>query len=768
MYRHGIFGFALATAAASFPLQANAAQDGAVEYYIFDVASGELTDVVREISLQARARISVERQRDAEVRVGGVHGRLTLRGALEQVLAGTSWRLEGVEGGSLRIVRTDGAADIVVSARRRDFVRTDSSLLTRTDTPLRQTPGTIDTVTEEVLDNQNALSVGEALRNLPGVVFTVGGTSQASIGSDTTGGVTFSGGLRNSAFVQNPPITDVEAIEVLKGPAAILTGSKVAGGVINFVPKRATGRRLFSAQMGTGSGGEIFASGDFGGKISEKLGLSARLNLLYQTADRLPNGGNDPYSKVVNPIIGLRTPGFSLDAGVQFVKTRTVFLDFASYDPLTKAFQPYGGRVNPQSNTVVDSTRYTLAFEKDLIESDGLILKLRGRGQFEDVTREQQFQSPAFYSFGPFGSYVANLASYGTDKNYAGYADVYAKFHTGSVTHQLIVAYDGRRRDYNATNILPEAFFTSGETVALLPVPKNAARGKGHVRESGVVIQEQLSFGRIHALIGLRQSYYKEWLYDVDPFTQQASTAATRSKVNKFLPSAGLVYDVSKATSIYFAYSNDFKPIQAQYSSFSGSPLPPTSVRRYEAGIKSGLFNDRVTVNASGFIFRTSSDITSDLAHPGFYVPAAGQKGEGVEVSAAGSLTPTLKVLSGFTYSHAKRTDGTPVTANPAYVANVYATKTFGIAKGQSLDLSIGANYNSGYTAQDPFTGEFVKINRSYFDLNGGIRYSISGVTVNLTVNNILDRANYALADSIGQINVAGPRTFRLSLGKNF
>ncbi|HEX7822534.1 MAG TPA: TonB-dependent receptor [Sphingobium sp.] len=768
MYRHVIYSVALVTVAAYFPLYANTDQGNNIEYYNFDVGAGKLANVVRGISLQARARISVERQSDAEMRVDGVHGRLTLRGALEQVLAGTGWRLEAVEGGSLRIMRTDGGADIVVSARRRDFVRTDSSLLTRTDAPLRQTPGTIDTVTEEVLDNQNALSVGDALRNLPGVVFTVGGTSQASIGSDTTGGVTFSGGLRNSAFVQNPPITDVEAIEVLKGPSAILTGSRVAGGVINFVPKRATGRRLSSVQMGTGSGGEMFASGDFGGKISEKLGLSARLNLLYQVADTLPNGGNDPYSRVVNPIIGFRTPGFSLDAGVQFFKTKTAFLDFASYDPITRAFQSYGSRINPESSTVVDSTRYTLAFEKNLLESDGLILKFRGRGQIEDVTREQQFQSPAFYSFGSFGSYVANLASYGTDKNYGGYADIYAKFHTGGVTHQLIVAYDGRRRNYSATNILPQAFFTSGETVALTPVPKNAVRGNGHVRENGIVIQEQLSFGRVHALIGLRQSYYREWLYDVNPVTQQLSTTATRTKANKFLPNAGLVYDLSKATSIYFAYSNDFKPIQAQYSSFSGTPLPPTSVRRYEAGIKSSLFNDRVTVNASSFIFRTSSDIMSDLAHPGFYIPAAGQKGEGVEVSAAGSLTATVKVLSGFTYSHAKRTDGSPVTANPAYVANVYATKTFGITKGQTFDFSVGANYNSGYTAQDPFTGDFVNISHSYLDLNGGIRYSISGVTANLTVNNILDRANYALADSIGQINVAAPRTFRLSLSKNF
>ncbi|HEX7855047.1 MAG TPA: TonB-dependent receptor [Sphingobium sp.] len=721
-----------------------------------------------EISLQARARISVEPRSDTEVHVEGVHGRLTLRGALEHVLAGTGWRLEEVEGGSLRIVRTDGAADIVVSARRRDFVRTDSSLLTRTDTPLRQTPGTVDTVTEEVLDNQNALSVGEALRNLPGVVFTVGGTSQASIGSDTTGGVTFSGGLRNSAFVQNPPITDVEAIEVLKGPAAILTGSKVAGGVINFVPKRATGRSLFLAQMGTGSDGEMFASGDFGGKVSEKLGLSARLNLFYQVADTLPNGGNDPYSKVINPIIGFRKPGFSLDAGVQFFKTKTAFLDFASYDPIAKVFQSYGSRISPDSNTIVDSTRYTLAFEKELLESDGLTLKLRGRGQIEDVTREQQFQSPAFYSFGTFGSYVANLASYGTDKNYGGYTDIYAKFDTGGVAHQLIVAYDGRRRNYSATNILPQAFFTSGETVALAPVPKDAVRGNGHVRENGIVIQDQLSVGRLHALIGLRQSFYKEWLFDVDPFTQQLSTVATRVKVEKFLPNAGVVYDVGKDTSIYFAYSNDFKPIQAQYNSFSGSPLPPTSVRRYETGIKSSLFDERMTVNASGFIFRTSSDITTDLSHPGFYIPAAGRKGEGVEISAAGSITPTLKVLSGFTYSHSKRTDGSPVTANPEYVANVYATKTFGPANGQNLDFSFGANYNSGYIAQDPFTGDYVKINRSYLDINGGLRYSISGVTVNLTVNNILDRANYALADSIGQINVAAPRTFRLSLSKNF
>lgn len=736
----------------------------AVTSYNFNVASGDLESVIREISLQAKATISLDSGNDSDKVVPGVKGQMTLKEALTQVLAGTGWSLQEGQNNTFFILRDD--MRVVVTARREDFARTDSSLLTRTDTPLRQTPGTIDSVTEEVLDSQNAMSVGDALRNVPGVIFSVGGTSQAYIDGNSTGGVTFTNGLRNSTMLQNLPITDIEAIEVLKGPASILTGTQVAGGVINFVPKRAYGNRKMEVGVGVGSGGERITTADLGGKLSEEYGLSGRLNLLYQDADELPNGGNSPYSHVVNPILGWRGDDFSVDASLQFNKTRTAFLDIAQYDPSTKKFLRYGDRINPDSNTTVESTTASIGFEKDLIDSDSLLLQWRGRAQYQTVDRDQQFQTPMVYDLYGLGTPVLNFLAYGKDEIYAGYSDLYAKFDVGSTSHQLILAYDGRHREYEGSNIYPSIVYTQGQTLDIGKVPRSAPRGVGLERENGIVLQDQMTIGRFHALLGLRQSWFRNRLYDVDLFTQTRNDEASKQQSEKFLPNGGLVYDFTDNISGYVSYSTDFKPVQPQYTSVGGGMLAPTEQERYETGVKMGLLDDKFTVNMSVFTAKTKNDVRMDVDNPGYYMSVPGSKSKGAEISASGSVTPSLKVLGGVSYTKVEDEDQ-PYSSTPEYVANLWAIQTFKVAS-HDLDAGFGVYYNSDFYAVDPIQGSYSKVDRDYLDMKFSLGYTVGDTKINATIDNLLNRDNYMPSGSLSQINVAAPRTFRVMLTHNF
>lgn len=764
---------AITTLAVANPVHAQQAASSSAEKFNFDVPPGTLSQVVLAIVAQARANISlqgnaalpvsIEDQNAGQVSVAGVKGTYTLKDAITQALAGSGYSVQPYgHNNAFRIVREGGGEDIIVSARRQDFVNTTSSLLTRTDTPLRQTPGTIDSVTQEVLQSQNAISVGEALRNIPGVIFSNGASASALIGQQSSSGVIFSNGLRGSNYGQNPPVTDVESIEVLKGPASILTGAQVAGGVINLVSKRANGNRIADFSFGVGSGYEVLATADVGGAVEAVDGLAWRLAGTSQYASELPGGGRRPYQRVINPMVGYQVPGFKLFLGFQYYEKRSPYGPVEAYDPATKSFVSYGDRLSDEGASEVTSKRLNYDLEKDIVNSDGLTLKFRSRGQIQWAKQTYAYQVPSAYDLFGLGSLVVNLSSYGHDRQIAQYADVYGKFSTGAIRHQMIVAFDWSQRNNRSANA-NEVFITS-DPIPLTPIPYDGAFQTQVERQYGAILQDQMTWGPLHALVGLRKTWYRDIRHLPDPETNEPSPVALRSVANRLLPNAGVVLDLSDSVSIYFNFSNAFSPSESNLRTVTGEALLPSIRRRYEVGAKTGLFDDKLMVNLALYKFRTSNSYLADLDNPGFYVNAPGSKGEGGEVSVSGSLTKTTRVLAGYSYSTSDLNDGSPVTGAPQDTANLWLMQTLKLGDGQSIDIGAGGNYNSGYKVQDGFTGEYYRISRSYLSGNMSIGYTIGKVTINGTINNIFDRKNYFPSSSTAQNSVDVPRSFRVNL----
>ncbi|WP_313442193.1 TonB-dependent receptor [Novosphingobium sp.] len=758
------------TAVAVLAAPAQAQESSAARVYNFAVSGGSLPQVIGEISAQARAAIRIDTAADAATRVEGISGQHTLSEALETVLAGTDWVVEKLPRNAYRIVRRDGSGgDIVVTARREDFARTSSSLLTRTDTPLRKTPGTVDSVTEEVLESQNAIAVNEALRNIPGVIFsTTNGRAEAIVRGDTTGGLTYINGLQGSRLASNPPITDIEAIEVLKGPASILTGSSISGGVINFVPKRATGRKGGDVSIGIGSGQEVIASADVGGAILPDQGLYWRLAALSQYADHLPEGGKRPYQRVINPMLGFRSSGIRFDASFQYYDKRTPYQDSSSYSP-DEGFRDYGSRLSDETGTRVKSKRGSYSLELDLANSEAFSLTLRNRGLYQEAERGMQYQIPYAYDYFGLGTFTLNTADFSKDQQLSEYLDLYAKFATGPVEHQLILAGDLMHSDTNRA-VAQDVGFVDGTFVPsldLLPVPDDAPRSLTKVRQYGLVVQDQLTLGRLHALLAVRQTFFTQKPYSRNAQGQLVRGSSDYDKT-KTLFNGGVVYDVLDTASVYFSYSNAFSATDSYYRNAVGDVLPPSVRTQYEVGVKSGLFNDQLTVNLSAFKYSTDNSQLQDPENPAFWIPGPGYKGKGGEISLSGTITPQLKVLAGYTYTDVKQGDGRPGIAAPRHVANLWAIKTFKLESKDTIDFGFGGNYNSGFFAQDLLGASYplplYKIGRELLTVNGSLNFTHGPISVNATVNNILDRRNYQPSSSIGQVLIEAPRTFRITV----
>ncbi|ESA35141.1 hypothetical protein N836_13160 [Leptolyngbya sp. Heron Island J] len=115
---------------------------------------------------------------------------------------------------------------------------------TRTDTSLRDIPQAIQVIPQVVIEEQNALRLGEVLRNASGVVTTTGRAQEGDgVYIRGFGGPFNSSFLRNGIRDENGPFiiadpVNIERVEVLKGPASVLYGEVTPGGTVNIITEK--------------------------------------------------------------------------------------------------------------------------------------------------------------------------------------------------------------------------------------------------------------------------------------------------------------------------------------------------------------------------------------------------------------------------------------------------------------------------------------------------------------------------------------------------
>ncbi|MEG5170553.1 TonB-dependent receptor plug domain-containing protein [Microcoleus sp. B3-D7] len=178
---------------------------------------------------------------------------------------------------------------IIVTARRATPYRIpNASSATRTDTPIRDIPQSIQVVPQQVIEDQQVTRLDEALRNVSGV----------ALGSDLTGrGTTFGlrgfdnapvlrdGFRRYGNYQSFPEVANLDRVEVLKGPASILYGEIQPGGLINLVSKQPLSEPLYEAELQLGNRSFVRPRFDISGPLTSDRSLLYRVNGLYQTSD---------------------------------------------------------------------------------------------------------------------------------------------------------------------------------------------------------------------------------------------------------------------------------------------------------------------------------------------------------------------------------------------------------------------------------------------------------------------------------------------------
>jgi iron complex outermembrane receptor protein len=161
------------------------------------------------------------------------------------------------------------------------FVVKDAPGISRSEVPLRDIPASVTVIPRAVIDEQQALRLDQAVRNVSGVIFVDGGegTNFTSRGFGIT---TLRDGFLRTEFTEgdvnraDQDTFNVERIEVLKGPASALFGRSNSGGVINIVTKRPQLTPVGTLALTAGSFDLRRATVDLGGALLASQGFAAR------------------------------------------------------------------------------------------------------------------------------------------------------------------------------------------------------------------------------------------------------------------------------------------------------------------------------------------------------------------------------------------------------------------------------------------------------------------------------------------------------------
>ena len=752
----------------------------AASQFNFAIAPGPLGMVLDQIAAQSGSRYSLARAAVAGISSPGVKGRMGLAAAVARALEGTGWKVASLNSGEIRLARVDAGGsqdEIVVSARLQGFKENFSSVASHTNTPLRETPSTVDVVTKDILESQNAFSLGEAVRNIPGAIFQAGGSpNQVRLGPTTTAGVTFTNGLQNGALADNLPTVMVDSIEVLKGPSSLLTGTEVSGGLLNYVLKKANGITPQDISIGVGSDFETIASADVSGSVPLGEHLYYRMIGFAQHAQEGAAGGNNPYQYVLSPMIGYRSDNTTFDLGGQYFQQRDV-LARKSFTAADGSIIPFGDSLPPDSAAIVDFKQVSYGVEHTFVDTPDWTMKLKAEGLYQTGTATFSVAQPSPSFRNPLA--VVAISFYEPNTTNSDYIQLYNKFDTGPIQHQLIVAgsyYGTSDSQYVGDTV---SFVTLGSPAALPDVVRTGDHIREVSHEFGAIIQDQMTWGPLHAMVGVRKSWYK------DKKRQASETDFTRETAQHWSPSGGLVLDVTKWASIYGQYSDSFSPVNPGSISVDGQIFSaPVVTKRYELGFKSSFFNDRLDVTGSVHKTKVGSEPVDDPNNFGFSILESGEREKGFEVSVSGSISPTFKITAGYAHDTGKFTGLGPIDQSPHNVANLWLLKTFKLGERSKINLGFGGNYHDGYYLVDANADPSIcdtqpaacngSLNpltfyhRKSYQLNGTLGYAIEKYTVNLAVNNLLGRREFTLSDSNYLLTQAPGRTFRLVVDAKF
>jgi catecholate siderophore receptor len=544
-----------------------------------------------------------------------------------------------------------------VRGQRTNGYKVDESTNPKLPDSLQDTPQSITVVPLEVMREQAAFSLRDALRNVTGVSIAAGEGGGAQGDNLTLRGFS----ARNDIFVDGirdfgqytRDTFNLESVEVLKGPSAVMFGRGSTGGAINQVSKSPSLQPGRTFSLTSGYGPTVRGTVDVNQPLSDTSAL--RLNLLGYYNDVVDR------DEIWLSRFGI-APAYTVGLG-----TPTQFSAYFYYthDEGTPDYGfPYVFGTVPD---VPRGNNYGLA-NQDFERDDVYILTLRLDHAFSDAIKMRNALRVAYYHREAAVSPPANpVVPAGTplslitvtrghterdehDSNFTEQTDFTFRFDTWGLKHTLIA---GLEFSYEISDVTRWGFTNIPTTNLIFPDPLRPTdmgrttnfRGRTEAFNFGAYFVDEIAITQwLKIMGGLRFDHF-----DTD-FENKFLRQEFSQINNEFSPRAALIVQPTPQQTYYFSYGTSFNPsAEGLALAINTTSAEPEKNVSYEIGAKWDLFGSRLSVATAVFQIDKTNARTTDPAL-GVMVNEGTQRVRGFEVSGAGTILPRWNIFAGYTF----------------------------------------------------------------------------------------------------------------------
>lgn len=545
------------------------------------------------------------------------------------------------------------------------YVAGRSSSGTKTNTPIMETPQAVSVIGAEQIRDQKANKLDEVLRYTAGV-------RAGTFGADTRNDWWLIRGFKSDdlgLFLDGMQLfytsyaswkletPNMERVEVLRGPSAVLYGGSSPSGIVNVISKMPPADPVRFIETGVNNFGNAYVGFDVGGPVATQ---PENGKLFYRVVGQVQNGPTQVNFTPDNNYFIAPSVTWKPDADTTF----TVLASASRQETRGINFLPYEGTVTnarfgkiPTSFFAGDPSvdKFTreqemlgYQFERNL--TDDLTFRQNARFAHVDVTYRgyvgNNWADINTGSLGRYNWYAKNTANQANLDNQLEY-----RFNTGAVRHTLLFGVDLKGYqidDYQAFNFGTVPSINVFNPSYGFDIPLTGAPFRNFQitqKQAGTYLQDQMKLGNFTLVLSGRN----DWVETTQAGRDTGATLASRDD-SKFSGRAGLIYNFDNGIAPYVSYATSYNPIiglNAQNQLF----LPETG-QQAEIGVKVAPRGFDGYFTASLFDLKRQNVATTDPVVTTLQNQTGEVTSRGIELEAVANATRELKLIGSFTAYH--------------------------------------------------------------------------------------------------------------------
>ena len=644
----------------------------------------------------------------------------------------------------------------------------------KTPVPILNVPQSLSIVTDEDIRAQGFRSIGDIARYTPGV-----NTSQGEGHRDA---IVFRGVRSTADFYLDGMRDDVqyyrslynlEQVEILRGPNALLFGRGGTGGILNRVTKKGKiGEDFGSIDLGFDTFGAYDFSFDVNTPLSENMALRINAHNDYLENHRdYYDGDRYGFNPTLRIKLGDKT---TLDLSYEHANHER-FIDrgipTANGVPVEKFEKIVFGDPDINIQTLkADIAKGILSHEfSDTMKGNITV-------QYSDYEKMYQNLYAAGYDA---TTNVVTMDGYRDPterRNFIISGNLVTEFDTGSIGHTILLGAENMdtenenfrfntffsvsqddQEDFNVTRPMNFSVNAAGDASTVDFTTDLSNKTTSDIKVTSFFIQDQIDLtDQFKIMLGGRFDSFDITVVDVD------DAVTTSRKDEEFSPRAGIIFKPQENTSFFVSYSESFLPRsgeQFKKLSASAARLDPDVFENTEVGFKWDIQDD-LSFTLSYFDSEQVQAVRDSVS--GETSEITGLTVDGFEMQLKGQVSDKLSITAGYSNMEGETSSGGAPREIPETTFSLWSMYEVN----DKFGLGLGITYQDESFIKNNDTSKKLP---DYERIDLAAYYNVSEeTTITLNVENLTDELYFPHSHSSHQASVGEPLNARVSLRRNF